>query len=224
MAEANKSLDIFDEVDEIDNLTKQNRQTKQKIKQLKEWTIKNMVYTNVDIPSNWQQKQGYRELMFSTMNKDKAFLNYLSQQNCVKEEMNENAKNKKRKSVKEEDDLPNIDEKNVNDRKKTNVSSNMMKSTGSFNIQSGHSTSTNFFQPAKTATAGIFRKPTGFGNCGIDNLERLAMKKRLESKTFYKTDTMAKARSTSTTTKKQPTKSKSEYGPFLNINSNTEKK
>jgi hypothetical protein len=59
----------------------------------------------------------------------------------------------------------------------------------------------------------------------MDNMERLAMKKRLEIKTFYKTDNFAslKKSSSQAPAKKTAAKAKPEYGPFLNINSNVKK-
>ena len=52
------------------------------------------------------------------------------------------------------------------------------------------------------------------------------MKKRLESKTFYKTETLMKTKKSSSSqapAKKTHSKINTDYGPFLNINSKIEK-
>jgi hypothetical protein len=62
-------------------------------------------------------------------------------------------------------------------------------------------------------------------NGEFDNIERLAMKKRMESRAFYKTDTIAKIKKSSSQapSKKASSKTNTQYGPFLNINSNVQK-
>lgn len=59
----------------------------------------------------------------------------------------------------------------------------------------------------------------------MDNIERLAMKKRLEIKAFYKTETFTSLKKSSSQipVKKTVSKTKTEFGPFLNINSNVKK-
>ena len=74
-------------------------------------------------------------------------------------------------------------------------------------------------------TTNYFRKPTNMKTGDIDNLERMAMKKRLEIKSFYKTDNLTKTKKNVSTApiKKQTVKTNSQYGPFLNIVSNIQK-
>lgn len=92
---------------------------------------KTRVYTNINIPGSWKQKQDYRELMFSTMNQDKIFFDYLANPTEIKEEKID-TKNKKNKNFLNED-LPNIDDKPKMERKKTNISNNLKTSTSGFN-------------------------------------------------------------------------------------------
>ena len=75
--------------------------------------------------------------MFSTMNQDKIFFDYLANPTEIKEEKIEN-KNKKIRNN-NENELPNIEEKHFVERKKTNISNNLKTTTSGFN------TNINFF-------------------------------------------------------------------------------
>ena len=82
--------------------------------------------------------------MFTTINKDKLFLEYLSQQTNIPEENKTIKTKKKQNNVTEDESLPNIDDKGNSDRKKGNMSS-MMRTTNNFNLQSNSSSNSGFF-------------------------------------------------------------------------------
>lgn len=97
------------------------------------------VYSNVKIPSTWKQKLDYRDVMYSTLNNDKVFFHYLSQNNVQTEENKENLIKKKKQLQKEEEILPNIEDKSTYDRKKTNMST-LMRTTNNFNFSNNTTT------------------------------------------------------------------------------------
>jgi len=98
----------------------------------------------------------------------------------------------------------------------------MRSTAGNFNMQPSSNTTMTNFNPLKTMNTNLFRKTnTMLGE--IDNIERLAMKKRIENKTFYKTDNFTKTKKSVSVSAKKTVKANTEYGPFLNINSKTEK-
>jgi len=65
-------------VETIEDITKTNFHAKKKLSDIKEWTMKNMVYSNIDIPSKWQQKQDYKDTLFGIINNDKRFSDFIS--------------------------------------------------------------------------------------------------------------------------------------------------
>jgi hypothetical protein len=77
--------------------------------------------------------------MYSTLNKDKVFFKYLSQNNVQTDENKDNLTKRKKLIQKEEELLPNIEEKTVYDRKKTNMST-LMRTTNNFNFSNNSST------------------------------------------------------------------------------------
>jgi hypothetical protein len=77
--------------------------------------------------------------MYSTLNKDKVFFKYLSQNNVQTDENKENLTKRKKQTQKEEELLPNIEEKSVYDRKKTNMST-LMRTTNNLNFSNNNST------------------------------------------------------------------------------------
>jgi hypothetical protein len=81
--------------------------------------------------------------MFDTINKDKVFFNYLSHGVEPKEELIDKKGQNKRNLNKNEENLPNIEEKQF-ERKKTGMS-NLMRTTNNFGMQSSFSTNTGFF-------------------------------------------------------------------------------
>lgn len=77
--------------------------------------------------------------MYSTLNNDKVFFHYLSQNNVQTEENKENLIKKKKQLQKEEEILPNIEDKSTYDRKKTNMST-LMRTTNNFNFSNNTTT------------------------------------------------------------------------------------
>jgi hypothetical protein len=166
--------------------------------------------------------------MFSTINRDKLFFDFLSQQ--AKKSADDNINSKTKKKVNNGDEsMISTDDKASTSRRKTNLI-NMLKTTNNFNLQSNSSSNSVFSnvlfktgQIKNLTTSNYFRKPAKAGD--FDNLERIAIKKRLEIKTFYKTDNLAKIKKSISIapTKKHVVKTNSQYGPFLNIVTNTKK-
>jgi len=219
--------ELIDNEDEIDSLNKKNKETKLKISNLKDWTVKNMVYSNIDIPSVWKQKQGYREFMFQAMNNDKLFFDYLSSAITLndpyknKEIANMNINSKKKN---EKERLPEIVNDQFNFRKNSNLTSNDFSRTNNFLGGGTTLQNSNMY----TSSQSFFRSKATFKTSDGKNLERLALMKRLESQKLSKTENNFSKRSKSTLLMTKPkiqqTKTKTkELGQFLNINSNVKK-
>jgi len=180
-----------------------------------------MVYTNISIPNEWKKKENFRTFLYKTVNEDSKFCNYLTYTNTF---------NGPRSSTSYAQTEPNKKpklhpiKKHERFKQKAATPAQATHSPQHETLlrkNTTNSTKSNLF----TTNSKISKFVTDNVKIGkLNNLERLVMKKIIETKTAGKLlDSPNKKTISSIKFVKEKAVSKTEYGPFLNIVRNIKK-